>query len=498
MASSTDAHNASTNSGFYDAIIFDLGGVLFTWSSSPESPLSAKVVGRILSSSLWYEYEKGNLDEAKIYSLIANQFAVEPADVKKTFQIMSSSLQSNKKVLEVIRELKGTGRSIYAMSNISAPDWEMLKNKATQAEWALFDHTFTSASARQRKPNVGFFKYVIEKSGIDPSRTIFVDDKLENVLTARSFGMHGILFDDESKVIRDLKNLCYDPVPRGEHFLTSRKKALTSVTSNNTEFMELLILLATGDESLVDFTMVSPGLFNFFQGRGLLTTEVFANDLDTTSVGLTVSSHVDAETKHRIMDEMLHYRDSDGIIQVYFDHYRPRMDPIVCVNVLDLFYQNGRGHELSETLDWVEQVLKNRAYISGSYYYVSADHFLFFLSRLLQDSVELRGRLEPIFRERVMERFGTEGDSLSLALRIIAATVVDLVDERDFKSLLSMQCEDGSWSDSWFWKYGASPILIQNDGVTTAFAIRSIEQVQSLRKRQSNTSTALPPLRSKI
>ncbi|KAG6884533.1 hypothetical protein C0992_006121 [Termitomyces sp. T32_za158] len=487
MASSTDAHNVSSNSGFYDAIIFDLGGVLFTWSSSPESPLSANVVARILSSSLWYEYEKGNLDEAKIYSLIAKQFAVEPADVKKTFQIMSSSLQSNKKVLEVIRELKGTGLSIYAMSNVSAPDWEILKTKATQAELDLFDHTFTSASARQRKPNVGFFKYVFERSGIDPSRTIFVDDKMENVLTARSFGMHGILFDDESKVIRNLKNLCYDPVLRGKQFLTSRKKALTSVTSNNAEFMEnfsqLLILLATGDESLVDFTMVSPGLFNFFQGRGLFTTEVYPNDLDTTSVGLTVSTHVDAQTKHKIMDEMLHYRDSDGIIQVYFDHDRPRMDPIVCVNVLDLFYQNGRGHQLPETLEWVEQVLKNRAYISGSYYYVGADHFLFFLSRLLQHSVEVRERLEPIFKERIMERFGTQGDSLSLALRIIAATVVDLVDERDFKSLLSMQCEDGSWGNSWFWRYGLSSTFVRNDGVTTAFALRSIGQVESLRKR---------------
>ena len=56
-------------------------------------------------------------------------------------------------------------------------------------------------------------------------------------------------------------------------------------------------------------------------------------------------------------------------------------DPIVCVNVLNLFYKNGRGHELPGTLNWVEEVLKNRAYISGTYYYVSADQFLFFLSR---------------------------------------------------------------------------------------------------------------------
>ncbi|KAG6900636.1 hypothetical protein C0993_006740 [Termitomyces sp. T159_Od127] len=449
---SADVHNTSVtgNSRPYNAIIFDLGGVIFTWSvSSPESPLPANVFRRILSSSHWFEYEKGNLDKDEVYSLVAKQFAVEPAAVENTCQILSDFLQSNKKVLEVIRELKEMGFLIYAMSNISVPDWEMLKTKATPAEWALFDHTFTSASARQRKPGVGFFNHVIEKSGIDPSRTIFVDDKLENVVTARSFGMHGIVFDDDSKVIKDLKNLCYDPVLRGKRFLASRRKNFKSVTSNNIEFMEnfsqFLILLATGDESLVDYTMDSPGLFNFFQGRSLLTTEFFSNDLDTTSVGLTVVSHVNEATKHEIMDKMLLYRDSDGIIQVYFDHSRPRMDPGVCVNVLNLFYQYGRGHELSATLDWVEQVLKNRAYISGTYYYVGADHFLFLVSLLLQNSAEVRKRLGPIFKERVMERIGTEGDSLTLAVRILAATVVDLVDERDYKSLLSMQCEDGSW-----------------------------------------------------
>ena len=171
---------------------------------------------------------------------------------------------------------------------------------------------------------------------------------------------------------------------------------------------------------------------------------------------------------------------------------------MVCVNVLTLFYENGRGHEIPGTLDWVEQVLINRAYISGTYYYVSADQFLFFLSRLLQNSAEVRQRLGPVFKDRVMERFGAEGDSLSLAARITAATVVDLVDDRDFETLLSMQCEDGSWGNSWFYKYGSSGILIRNDGVTTALAIQAILQAQLLRKMQSNTPTRPSPLLSTI
>jgi len=217
--------------------------------------------------------------------------------------------------------------------------------------------------------------------------------------------------------------------------------------------------------------------------------------------------------KHKIIDEMLKYRNSDGIIQVYFDHSRPRIgewllpglidvfnhslssiDPVVCINVLTLFYENGRGHELPGTLDWVEQVLINRAYISGTYYYVSADHFLFFLSRLLQNSAEVHQRLAPVFKDRVMDRFGAEGDSLSLGARIIAATVVGLVDDRDLKTLLSMQREDGSWGDSWFYQYGLSRIRVRNDGVTTALAIQAIQQVQLLHKMRTRTPTKPSPL----
>ena len=148
------------------------------------------------------------------------------------------------------------------------------------------------------------------------------------------------------------------------------------------------------------------------------------------------------------------------------------------MNVLTLFYTYGRGHELHESLDWVATVLKNRAYTAGTYYYIGGDLFLFFLSRLLKISSEVRQRLEPMFKERVRERFGVEADSLSLAARILAAVAVDMVDRRDLETLLSMQLKDGSWGNSFF-RIQETAIRIRNDGVTTALALRAIQEVES-------------------
>jgi hypothetical protein len=132
------------------------------------------------------------------------------------------------------------------------------------------------------------------------------------------------------------------------------------------------------------------------------------------------------------MDKMLKYQNSDGIIQVYFDHARPRIggyyilltenkwpttnqysykDPVVCVNVLN---KNGRSHwhELPKILDWLPH--KSRLHYWTIFYYTTADHFLFFLSRLLQNSSEVRQRqsLGPMLKERIVERFGADANPL--------------------------------------------------------------------------------------
>jgi hypothetical protein len=150
------------------------------------------------------------------------------------------------------------------------------------------------------------------------------------------------------------------------------------------------------------------------------------------------------------------------------------LDPVVCVNVLTLFYRNGRGHELASTLDWVYDCLLHRAYTDGTLYYATAEAFLFFLSRLMESSKEVRERFGPVFKERVTERFGLDGDALALSMRLIAGNSFGLVNRSDLNVLLAMQQDDGSWTDGWFYKYGASGMLIKNDGLTTSLAIKAI------------------------
>ena len=139
--SSMGSLDNSTTSKRYTAVIFDLGDVLFTWSLSTPTPKTLKSIFR---SVHWLEYEKGNLTQDETYSLVAQQFCVSTVDIKNSVEAARSTFQIDRKVLEVIRELKTSGLELYVMSNMSAPDWEFVSTKCTSEEWAMFNQIFIS------------------------------------------------------------------------------------------------------------------------------------------------------------------------------------------------------------------------------------------------------------------------------------------------------------------------------------------------------------------
>ena len=243
-----------TQAAQFTNIIFDLGDVLFKWSPETKTSISSRTLRDILSSPTWFHYERGQLAEEECYQQIGKEFNIFSEEVRRAFDQARESLVADDALIDFIRELKtqSDGRlRIFAMSNVSPPDWAVLRTKP--ADWSIFDQVFTSGSAGERKPNLGFYRHVLASTGVDPRQTIFVDDKLENVISARSLGFHGIIFDSLEPVKRALRNLTGDPLARGQAFLHENAGNLFSVTENQEavflqeNFAQLLILEATGD-----------------------------------------------------------------------------------------------------------------------------------------------------------------------------------------------------------------------------------------------------------
>ena len=53
----------------------------------------------------------------------------------------------------------------------------------------LFDREFYSCDLGCMKPSAAFFEAMVREGGLDPARTLFIDDRLDNVEAARSCGL---------------------------------------------------------------------------------------------------------------------------------------------------------------------------------------------------------------------------------------------------------------------------------------------------------------------
>ena len=183
---------------------------------------------------------------------------------------------------------------------------------------------------------------------------------------------------------------------------------------------------------------------------------------------------------------MLEYRDCNGIVQVYFDHSRSRIGDYSSSFIRNFYFMTciyprrsnllrGRTQPLLHTWkgSWNPRNLRLGCQ-SPQKSCIHSWNVLLHRRRLVpilplpltKISSEVRQRLEPLFKERVRERFGVEADSLFLAARIIAAVTVDIeVDRRDLEALLSMQL--GLWGNSWIFMAPEKAMRFRNDGVTT-------------------------------
>ncbi|KAJ3554784.1 hypothetical protein NM688_g2929 [Phlebia brevispora] len=464
----------------FDTLIFDLGGVLFDWSLDIPAAIPHKQFQRVLNSATWFEYEKGNLTKGECYSALANELGLGPNDVEASFDAIRGSLRIRNDIIRLIREMKG-GCRICAMSNMAAPSWEFVRGRFPECD--VFDHVFTSAAAGERMPNLGFYRYVLQQTGIDPRRTIFVDAQLQNVFTARSLGMKGIVFDGYFNLERSLRNLVGNPIERAWTFLRANALRHFSYTNTGTtlyeHFTPLLILEVTGDPSLVEYT-VSEGPWTFFPEETQLT-QTMPPDVDATALAYTIVPHtVPDSTKHHVMDEIIANCNADGIVQVYFGKTRPRIDAGICVNVLHMFYTYGRGDDVKETFDWICASLETRAYVDGTYYYTSAEVFLYFLSRLLRASSAVRERIGQLYEERCRERVGLPGDALALAMRVICCAEQGIDATVDAQRLREMQEPDGGWKDGWFYRYPIVGLIAANRGLTTALAMKALKLAYGL------------------
>lgn len=251
-------------------LIIDIGDVLLSWTMPASSSLSSSTVHAMLHSQTWDTYERGHLSQPDAYAALAAQFNVEASEISSFFVAARKTLTANTSMINFLTSLKSTypHLRIWAMSNMAHEDLVPVKKTLGEAGVKLFSGIFISAAFATRKPALKFYTAVLEAAGIPPEdrpRTLFIDDKPENVLAARSLCLRAELFDKEPRVRKAVLAALGDPVKRGWQWLVENKGKLMSETDTGAlfgdVFTQLLIFEATGDRC-VAFCFPSLRLFS--------------------------------------------------------------------------------------------------------------------------------------------------------------------------------------------------------------------------------------------
>ena len=196
-------------------IVFDLGGVVV--AHNEES--FAEKLGEFFSfvfgpdmkcvPSFWCDYDLGvrTIDETAASVAEYRKCSVEEAKANMLYAI---SLQEEvEPMVRLIKELKERGYKLYVLSNMSKEYIEFLRKLSV---FEYFDYEVVSCEVHLGKPNPEIYKYLLEHCGLNPSETIFIDDRHDNVEVAAELGITPFHFDrrNPEKACEELREIIYN------------------------------------------------------------------------------------------------------------------------------------------------------------------------------------------------------------------------------------------------------------------------------------------------
>jgi 2-haloacid dehalogenase len=173
-----------------DAVVFDLGGVLLDWS--PSHVLAPDDVKALDIDGAQRELDLGT-PVAQVRERWRTAHPGRTAVVDHYFDAWQRTVAGpNDDVVAILSELRERPVGLYALSNFSGELFRQARPRFAFLEW--FDGMVISGDEGVIKPDARIYALLIGRFGLAPARTVFIDDREDNVVGARKAGLVGIHF----------------------------------------------------------------------------------------------------------------------------------------------------------------------------------------------------------------------------------------------------------------------------------------------------------------
>lgn len=195
----------------FDGIIFDYGGVLAHHQSAADQAHLARIAGiepEQFSELYWSDrlaYDKGAVTGAEYWQGLAMR-----AGTLFTAQVIAELtefdteawMQFDNVMFDWIEQLKSAGKRLAVLSNMPRDLGEALQSRTTRLR--PFDFVTLSYEVRAVKPDAVIYEHCLSGLGTTGSRTLFLDDRIENIHGAERVGIQGVQFTSRPEVLPKL------------------------------------------------------------------------------------------------------------------------------------------------------------------------------------------------------------------------------------------------------------------------------------------------------
>ncbi len=192
-------------------VIMDLGGVMLEWNPDqllarfqPDPALRARLRAGIFGPD-WHLFDRGRLTEAQLIDRLEVCCGQTREQLLDIVDAVRESLLEKTATVALVRALRQRGFDIYCLSNMPGPVYEHLRRRHTF--WDVFRGIVVSAEIQLMKPEPEIYLHLLERFGLRPEESVFIDDMQVNVDAAKGVGLHAIRFHNAAQCQQELDQL---------------------------------------------------------------------------------------------------------------------------------------------------------------------------------------------------------------------------------------------------------------------------------------------------
>jgi 2-haloacid dehalogenase len=194
------------------AVVFDLGGVLIDWNPrylyrtlfDDEAEMEA-FLAEVTTQEWNAQQDAGRPWSEAVEALVAqhpDRRELIEAYWHRWPETLGGPIQGT---VDILGELRARGVRTYALSNWSAETFPLARPRFPFLEW--FDGILISGEAKLAKPDPRIFAHLLERFGLEPGSTVFIDDSTANVRAAEAAGLIAMRFENPEQLHGELSAL---------------------------------------------------------------------------------------------------------------------------------------------------------------------------------------------------------------------------------------------------------------------------------------------------